>query len=97
MKTKILTLMAPFMVASVALMGPARAAEQWIMLGEQQIKSVCRAMCARVDGDYAREAVAGTQLGFGFPNGEVGSVGGVRDEVNLFVVDPMGREVTSNS
>ena len=37
---KILTLTAPFMVASVALMGPARAAEQWIMLGEQTIKSV---------------------------------------------------------
>ncbi len=43
MKIKILTLMAPFMVASVALMGPvgsARAAEQWFVLGEQQIKSV---------------------------------------------------------
>ena len=40
---KILTLTAPFMVASVALMGPvgsARAAEQWIILGEQTIKSV---------------------------------------------------------
>ena len=43
MKIKILTLTAPFMVASVALMAPvgsARAAEQWIMLGEQTIKSV---------------------------------------------------------
>src|SRR6187200_3092083 len=43
MKIKILTLMAPFMFASVALLGPvgsARAAEKWFVLGEQQIKSV---------------------------------------------------------
>ena len=36
---KILTL-APVIVASVVLIGPARAARQWVMLGEQTIKSV---------------------------------------------------------
>jgi len=36
---KILTL-APVIVASVVLMGPARAADEWVMLGEQTIKSV---------------------------------------------------------
>ena len=36
---KILTL-APVIVASVVLMGSARAADQWIMLGEQTIKSI---------------------------------------------------------
>jgi hypothetical protein len=35
----ILTL-APVIVASVVLMGPARAADEWVMLGEQTIKSV---------------------------------------------------------
>ena len=42
MKTKIHTLMASFVVASVALMGAmgsARAADEWFVLGEQTIKS----------------------------------------------------------
>jgi hypothetical protein len=42
MKTKIRTLMASFVVASVALMGVmggARAADEWFMLGQQVIKS----------------------------------------------------------
>jgi hypothetical protein len=42
MKTKIHTLMASFVVASVALMGAvgsARAADEWFVLGQQTIKS----------------------------------------------------------
>ena len=42
MKTKIHTLMASFVVASVALMGAvgsARAADQWFVLGEKTLKS----------------------------------------------------------
>ena len=42
MKIKILTVMAPFLAASVALLGTAgssRAAEEWFVLGEQTIKS----------------------------------------------------------
>ena len=42
MKIKILTLMAPFAVASVVLMGAAgsaRADDEWFVLGEQTIKS----------------------------------------------------------
>ena len=43
MKTKIHTLMAPLVVASVALVGvvgSARAADEWFVLGQQTLKSV---------------------------------------------------------
>ncbi len=42
MKIKILTLITPFMLASVALMGPVGSAraDEWFVLGEQTIRSV---------------------------------------------------------
>ena len=53
MKTKIRTLMASFVVASVALMGAvgsARAADEWFVLGQQTIKSADPSVAIKSEG-----------------------------------------------
>ena len=53
MKTKIRTLMASFVVASVALMGAmgsATAADQWFVLGEQTIKATDPSAAIKSEG-----------------------------------------------
>lgn len=62
MKIKILTLLAPFMVASVALMGAASAADQWIMLGEQQIKSIDPSVNINSEGNRWEKDVKSVKL-----------------------------------
>ena len=58
---KILTL-APAIVASVVLMGSARAADQWIMLGEQTIKSVDPSVNMNSEGNRWEKDVKSVKL-----------------------------------
>ena len=58
---KILTL-APVIVASVALMGSARAADQWIMLGEQTIKSIDPSVNINSEGNRWEKDVKSVKL-----------------------------------
>ena len=65
MKIKILTLMALFMVASVALMGAvgsARAADEWFVLGEQTIKSADPSVNIKSEGNRWEKDVKGVKL-----------------------------------
>jgi hypothetical protein len=66
MKIKILTLMAPFAVASVVLMGAvgsARAADQWFILGEQTIKSVDQGVMIKSEGSRWAKDVKQMRIG----------------------------------
>ena len=58
---KILTL-APVIVASVVLMGSARAADQWIMLGEQTIKSIDPSVNINSEGNRWEKDVKSVKL-----------------------------------
>ena len=58
---KILTL-APVIVASVVLMGSARAADQWIMLGEQTIKSIDPSVNMNSEGNRWEKDVKSVKL-----------------------------------
>ena len=65
MKTKILTLMALFVVASVVLMGAvgsARAADEWFVLGEQTIKSADPSVTIKSAGNRWEKDVKGVKL-----------------------------------
>jgi len=58
---KILTL-APVIVASIALMGSARAADQWIMLGEQTLKSIDPSVNINSEGNRWEKDVKSVKL-----------------------------------
>ncbi|MDQ0323611.1 hypothetical protein QO002_005817 [Pararhizobium capsulatum DSM 1112] len=64
MKIRILTLMAPFVVASVAILTPAESsgADQWFMLGEQTIKSADPSVNINSEGNRWEKDVKSVKL-----------------------------------
>ena len=59
---KKILILAPVIVASLALMSSARAADQWIMLGEQTIKSVDPSVNINSEGNRWEKDVKSVKL-----------------------------------